>query len=64
MAIIVKLAGSLINLKSTQFRSSEREITADYILPTESLVSLVYNGWPVLPLSAAHKLGYVELILL
>lgn len=33
MAIIVKLAGSLINLKSTQFRSAEREITPDYSPP-------------------------------
>lgn len=31
--IIVKLAGSLINLKSTQFHSSEHEITLDYIPP-------------------------------
>lgn len=33
MAIIVKLAGSLINLKSTQFNRSEHEITLDYTPP-------------------------------
>lgn len=35
MAIIVKLAGSLINLKSTQFHSSEHEITLDYVPPNK-----------------------------
>lgn len=63
VAIIVKLAGSIINLKSTQLHSSEHEIMLDYILPTKSLVSLVHNCWPVHPPSATQKCVNVELIL-